>query len=196
MSDNNLVLELRLSKNPPLPALPGHCIGGNVWPHSMYTGEEIVEVFTGLGLSHVVWIPDTTLGQWDEAFRAAEGLQLIQVCREGEAWATAAGLYLGGARPIVCIQCTGLFESGDALRNVAHDYQLPVFGLIGYRSYLNATSLPGDTCLKFTEPILNAWALDSVFIDSPDKKSLLADHYRACQEKQVPGIALMAEGAA
>ena len=162
----------------------------------MYTGEEIVEVFTGLGLTHVVWIPDTTLGQWDEALRTAEGLQLIQVCREGEAWATAAGLYLGGARPIVCTQCTGLFESGDALRNVAHDYQLPVFGLIGYRSYLNATSLPGDTCLKFTEPILNAWALDTVFIDSPDKKPLLTDHYRACQEKQVPGIALMAEGAA
>ncbi len=162
----------------------------------MFSGDEILEIFSGLGLTHVVWIPDTTLGQWDEALRGAENLKLVQVCREGEAWALAAGLHLGGARPIVCIQCTGLFESGDSLRNIVHDYQFPIFSLIGYRSFLNTDSLPGDTCLKFTEPVLNAWDLDTVFIDTEEKKPLLAEHYRACQEKQVPGIALMAEGAA
>ena len=108
----------------------------------------------------------------------------------------AAGLHLGGAQPIVIIQCTGLFESGDALRNVVHDYQLPIYALVGYRSYLNADSLPGDTCLKFTEPILDAWALDTCFINEPAKKYLLEKHYRACQKEHRPGIALLAEGAA
>ena len=61
-------------------------------------------------------------------------------------------------------QCTGLFESGDSLRNIVHDYRLPIYGLVGYRSFLNAASLPGDTCLKFTEPVLDAWALDTVFL--------------------------------
>ena len=162
----------------------------------MFTPEEIVAAFTELGITHVVWIPDTTTGQWDNALQAAPEIQLIQVCREGEAWALAAGLYLGGAKPIVVIQCTGFFESGDAMRNIVHDYKLPIFGLVGYRSYLNASSLPGDTCLKFTEPVLNAWALDTVFIDSEKKKPKLAEHYRACVGKNVPGIALMAEGAA
>ena len=162
----------------------------------MFTPEEIVAAFTELGITHVVWIPDTTTGQWDNALQAAPDIQLIQVCREGEAWALAAGLYLGGAKPIVVIQCTGFFESGDALRNIVHDYRLPIFGLVGYRSYLNASSLPGDTCLKFTEPVLEAWALNTVFIDSEEKKPKLAEHYRACVENNVPGIALMAEGAA
>ena len=162
----------------------------------MFTPEEIVAAFTELGITHVVWIPDTTTGQWDNALQAATGIQLIQVCREGEAWALAAGLYLGGAKPIVVIQCTGFFESGDAMRNIVHDYKLPIFGLVGYRSYLNASSLPGDTCLKFTEPVLEAWALNTVFIDSEEKKPKLAEHYRACVENNVPGIALMAEGAA
>ena len=162
----------------------------------MFTPEEIVAAFTELGITHVVWIPDTTTGQWDNALQAATGIQLIQVCREGEAWALAAGLYLGGAKPIVVIQCTGFFESGDAMRNIVHDYKLPIYGLVGYRSYLNASSLPGDTCLKFTEPVLEAWALNTVFIDSEEKKPKLAEHYRACVENNVPGIALMAEGAA
>ena len=162
----------------------------------MFTPEEIVAAFTELGITHVVWIPDTTTGQWDNALQAAPDIQLIQVCREGEAWALAAGLYLGGAKPIVIIQCTGFFESGDAMRNIVHDYKLPIFGLVGYRSYLNASSLPGDTCLKFTEPVLEAWVLNTVFIDSEEKKPKLAEHYRACVENNVPGIALMAEGAA
>ena len=162
----------------------------------MFTPEEIVAAFTELGITHVVWIPDTTTGQWDNALQAAPEIQLIQVCREGEAWALAAGLYLGGGKPIVVIQCTGFFESGDAMRNIVHDYKLPIYGLVGYRSYLNASSLPGDTCLKFTEPVLEAWALNTVFIDSEEKKSKLAEHYRACVENNVPGIALMAEGAA
>ena len=162
----------------------------------MFTPEEIVAAFTELGITHVVWIPDTTTGQWDDALQDAPNIKLIQVCREGEAWALAAGLYLGGAKPIVVIQCTGFFESGDAMRNIVHDYKLPIYGLVGYRSYLNASSLPGDTCLKFTEPVVKSWALDTVFIDSEGKKPQFAEHYRACVENNVPGIALMAEGAA
>ena len=162
----------------------------------MFSGNEILGLFARLGITHVVWIPDTTLGEWDEALRSSTALNLIQVCREGEAWAVAAGLHLGGAQPIVVIQCTGLFESGDALRNVVHDYQLPIYALVGYRSYLNADSLPGDTCLKFTEPILNAWSLDTCFIAKPTEKHPLEEHYRACHDNRRPGIALLAEGAA
>ena len=162
----------------------------------MFSPDEFVATLTELGISHVVWVPDTTLGQWDEALRAALGIELVQVCREGEAWAVAAGLYLGGKQPIVVIQCTGLFESGDALRNVVHDYQLPIYGLIGYRSYLNASSLPGDTCLKFTEPIVEAWGLDTVFLKDESRKPLFAEHFRKCAAAQTPGLCLMAEGAA
>ena len=162
----------------------------------MFTPEEIISTLSELGITHVVWIPDSTLGQWDEALREDKKIHLIQVCREGEAWAVAAGLYLGGAKPLVIIQCTGLFESGDAMRNIVHDYKLPIYGLVGYRSYLNASSLPGDTCLKFTEPVLNAWALDTVFIENESMKPKFAEHYLACAENNVPGIALMAEGAA
>ena len=91
----------------------------------MFTGEEIERLFRELGITHVVSVPDSTLGKWEDALAASPALRLVRVCREGEAWAVAAGLYLGGATPLVMIQCTGLFESGDSLRNVLHDYQLP-----------------------------------------------------------------------
>ena len=62
----------------------------------MYSGEEMVDLLLELGITHVVWIPDSTFGEWDDAFTRSDQVELVQVCREGEAWAIAAGLYLGG----------------------------------------------------------------------------------------------------
>ncbi|MBW3542384.1 MAG: hypothetical protein KY476_19125 [Planctomycetes bacterium] len=162
----------------------------------MFTGEEIAGTLAGLGVTHVVSLPDSTLGQWEPAIHEHGRLELVRVCREGEAWAVAAGLYLGGKTPVVMIQCTGLFESGDALRNVLHDFQLPLFAIVGYRSYLNDSTLPGDTARVFTEPILDAWRLDYRLIDEPAKKPLLAEHFRACRTAGSAGVALIAEGKA
>ena len=160
----------------------------------MFTGEQIVGLLGRLGITHVVWVPDSTLGVWETSLRASDSIALIPVCREGEAWAVAAGLYLGGAVPLVMIQCTGLFESGDALRNALHDYRLPLFAFVGYRSYLNQDALPGDTARVFTEPILKAWDLDYRLIDEPSKLQLIEEHCLACRAANRPGVALIAEG--
>lgn len=162
----------------------------------MFTGDQVVSLVGELGITHVVTIPDSTIGRWDEALSRADGLRLVRVCREGEAWAVAGGLYLGGATPLVLIQCTGLFESGDALRNIVHDWHLPIFSMIGYRSYLNQDTLPGDTCLVFTEPILDAWKIEYKLITEPSQIGVIRDHYRACRAAGKPGAALIAEGKA
>jgi hypothetical protein len=94
------------------------------------------------------------------------------------------------------IQCTGFFESGDALRNVLHDWKLPIFAIVGYRSYLNQETLPGDTCLVFTEPLLRAWSLDYRLLTRPDQLSEIATHFRDCAATARTGVILIAEGRA
>lgn len=162
----------------------------------MFTGDQISELFEHLGITHVVTVPDSTVGQWQDAIEQRGVTRIVRVCREGEAWQVAAGLMLGGGRPLVLIQCTGLFESGDALRNAVHDWKLPIFSMIGYRSYLNQDTLPGDTCLVFTEPVLDAWRIDYKLITSPSQFSIVAEHYAACREGNRAGAILIAEGKA
>jgi sulfopyruvate decarboxylase TPP-binding subunit len=162
----------------------------------MFTGEQVAALFTELGVTHVVTVPDSTIGKWGDAIERTAGLRLVRVCREGEAWAVAAGLYFGGARPVVLIQCTGLFESGDSLRNVIHDWKLPIFSVIGYRSFLNQDTLPGDTCLVFTEPLLDAWKIEYTLITTEAQLGEVRDHYRACFAVGKAGAALIAEGKA
>jgi sulfopyruvate decarboxylase TPP-binding subunit len=161
----------------------------------MFAGEEIASLLTSLGVTHVVTVPDSTIGRWEAAIERS-GMSLVRVCREGEAWAVAGGLYLGGASPLILIQCTGLFESGDALRNMLHDWKLPLYSIIGYRSYLNQDTLPGDTTLVFTEPILTAWQIDVRLITQPSQRDTIAQHYRACRAAGKAGVALVAEGKA
>jgi sulfopyruvate decarboxylase TPP-binding subunit len=160
----------------------------------MFTGEQIASLLASSGLTHVVTVPDGTIGKWDAAIQRDARLRLVRVCREGEAWGVAAGLRLGGARPIVLIQCTGLFESGDSLRNVLHEWKLPIPAIIGYRSFLSQEALPGDTCLNFTEPVLDAWGIRYLLITEPSQLGGIRSHFEKCERAGTPGVALIAEG--
>lgn len=156
----------------------------------IFSGTEFVNLLTELGVTHVVWIPDSDIGQWETELEASS-ISLVRVCREGEAWPLAAGLLIGGQSPIVLIQTTGLFESGDALRNVIHDMDLPVFSIIGARNWLNAESR--DSAKTFAQPVLDAWRVDYEVIASRDEQGKLQQHYRHCQAAGLAGAILLAE---
>lgn len=156
----------------------------------IFSGAEIVVEMASMGISHVVWVPDSELGKW-EADIEASSIPLLRICREGEAWPLAAGLITGGQTPIVLMQTTGLFESGDALRNIVHDLRIPVFAVIGARSWRNASA--SDSAKTYAEPILRAWELDYVTIESRGDQTKLQSHYRDCQAAGQPGVVLLAE---
>jgi sulfopyruvate decarboxylase TPP-binding subunit len=162
----------------------------------MFSGPQLASMMLDIGVTHVVTLPDSTIGAWGDAMENSSGLEVIRVCREGEAWAIAGGLHLGGATPLVLIQCTGLFESGDALRNILHDWKIPIISVIGYRSYLDQSVLPGDTCLTFTEPILDAWRLDYRLITAPTQFDEMRAFLTAARQAGRPAVALIAEGRA
>ena len=160
----------------------------------MFDGPAVLAALKRCGVTHVVWLPDSELGRWDAALSSDPDLRLIRVCREGEAFAVAAGLFIGGKRPIVMIQCTGLFEAGDALRNVLFDLKLPLFVVVGVRSWLaHQKGATVDTCPHFTPRILDAWGLQYVWLDEQRSPDDLARAYLDAKAAGRPGAALYAE---
>lgn len=126
---------------------------------------EVVSALEAAGFTHLVWIPDSHLGTWEPAL-AGSRLAPVRVTREGEAVGLAAGLMLGGARPLVAVQCTGFFEAGDAVRNVAHDMGLPLKLVVGVRSLRAARAgTSADNCPRFAERLVAAWDLPYTEID-------------------------------
>lgn len=125
----------------------------------------VVAALEAAGFTHLVWIPDSSLGTWDAPLSKSR-LAPIRVTREGEAIGLAAGLMLGGARPLVAMQCTGFFEAGDALRNVAHDMKLPLKLIVGVRSWqARKAGKTGDNCPHFAEKLIQAWEVPHTLFD-------------------------------
>ena len=160
----------------------------------MLDGSSVAAALQECGVTHIVWVPDSDIGTWEPALLAAPNLTLVRVCREGEAIAVAAGLHLGGKQPVVIMQCTGFFEAGDALRNCIHDLKLPLFLVVGVRSYLaHCRGATADTCPVFAEPVVRAWQLPYTLLDEQHTAVDLAAAYRKTRDEGRAGAVLMAE---
>jgi hypothetical protein len=90
------------------------------------------------------------------------------------------------------IQTTGLFESGDSLRNVIFDLRIPLFAILGARSWLVEGSR--DSAKRFTLPILAAWGIDHELIESAADKHKLSASYQRSRRARTAGAVLIAEG--
>lgn len=160
----------------------------------MIDGTAVVAALEAAGFTHLVWIPDSHLGTWEPALLKSS-LSPIRPCREGEAVGVAAGLMLGGAKPIVAIQCTGFFEAGDAVRNVAHDLKLPLKLIVGVRGWKAARAgKTADNCPHFAERLVQAWDLGYHLFD-PDTANAgdVTALLRRLADHPGPGVVLWTE---
>jgi sulfopyruvate decarboxylase TPP-binding subunit len=146
----------------------------------MLNPNTIVDILCNAGFTHIIWIPDSKIGTWESALANTDRVKCIRPCREGEAIGIAAGLILGRAKPLVAMQCTGLFEAGDALRNVVYDLRLPLKLLVGVRSQIAfEQGKTNDTCPKFLQPFIDAWQLAHRWMQSADDVNWLANETAA-----------------
>lgn len=118
-----------------------------------------LDLLVELRFTHVVMIPDSESAAIYELASIDRRLDLIVPCREGEGIAIAAGLWTGGAKPVLIIQNTGLMEAGDALRGCGIGPRIPLRLMVGWRGYAGATAgrTPVDSAYPYTEPLLDAW---------------------------------------
>jgi len=136
-------------------------------------------------------------------------VRLVTVTREGEAFAIASGLWLGGARPLVVIQNTGLLESGDSIRGTAVRMAAPIPILItgrGYGKMAGARLTPDDlrtselltradvdSTALLTEPTLHAWGVPFERCQGDqDPASALARTIESARSEQRPRAVIVA----
>ena len=135
-------------------------------PHRGPLARTLVDELERQSVSHVVGIPDNASAALFRLLADHSSIELLTVTREGEAFAVASGLWLGGAKPLVLIQNTGFLESGDSLRGTAVRMGVPLVCLVTYRGYAKLppkqsdgvmTRADVDSVAVVTEPTLDAW---------------------------------------
>ena len=127
----------------------------------------VVEQLKKNDITHVVWLPDSETNFMYQLLTNEPSLDLVPVCREGETMAIAAGLWVGGKRPVVLIQNTGIFESGDSIRGLGLDINQPLIMLVGYRGW-SRHGVTSDSAARFIEHILHAWGINYYLIETDE----------------------------
>src|SRR6516162_7853366 len=84
------------------------------------------------GVNFVSYIPETRLSEILPLMTADDFFMLAPVASEAEAVGIAAGAALGGKRPAVYMEGTGVFVSSYNLLTVGERYGVPMLLLIAY----------------------------------------------------------------
>ena len=72
------------------------------------TARRFIDELKSSGIIHAVWLPDSEANFLHEAMITGPDLQVAPVCREGESFAIASGLNIGGKTAAVLVQNIGL----------------------------------------------------------------------------------------
>ena len=117
----------------------------------------------------MVYVPDNPLSHVLRALaRDYPDIRTTVATREEEAFGIAAGLYLGGHRPTVMLQSSGLGNSLNAITSLLIPYQIPVFTVISLRGDAgewNAAQVPMGRAVP---AILDAIAIPFAVAESAD----------------------------
>jgi sulfopyruvate decarboxylase subunit alpha len=121
------------------------------------------------GSRDIVYVPDNPLSHVLRQLRERlTDVRLVLATREEEAFGIAAGLYLGGKRPTVMLQSSGLGNSLNALTSLLIPYRIPVLLVVSMRGDLgewNAAQVPMGRAVR---SILEAIDIPHVTAESPE----------------------------
>jgi sulfopyruvate decarboxylase subunit alpha len=122
------------------------------------------------GSRHVVYVPDNPLSHVLRVL--ADGVyadvRTTVATREEEAFGIAAGLYLGGAKPTVMLQSSGLGNSLNALTSLLLPYRIPALVVISMRGDAgewNEAQVPMGRAVR---AICDAIAMPHLTVETPE----------------------------
>ena len=144
------------------------------------------------GITHVVWLPDSETNWLYTLMKADPSLTLVPVPREGLAFSCAAGIHIGGGKPVILIQNTGLMESGDSMRGWAMGMNIPVVLMVGYRGYTRH-GVNKDTAATYTEPFLNAFHIQYYLVENSSDAPRISVAFEEAQKTKRPVAILVGD---
>lgn len=165
-------------------------------PYSIPAGD-LVAALRAAGADSVVTVPDFV--QFSVHARLEEGepgLTLVRACSEEQAVNVAAGLAVGGRRPVVLIQNQGFYACVNAVRALGLDAQIPMVLMIGQfgREFSNLgrdRSLSSRRMVRMLEPMLETMGIPFVCLERRHDAALVNQAFDLALERNGPAALLV-----
>jgi sulfopyruvate decarboxylase TPP-binding subunit len=153
----------------------------------------IVDQLLGLGITHLVNVPDTHQRTLLAELSRQAKIRLLTACTEDEAIALNAGLWIGGQRPILSIQQVGLLAAMNNLKGISMDARIPTCMLVGYfgRDLTRTARENAARAVRLIEPTLDAWEVAYFPIEGPGDLPAIARAYQHSHQHLAPAVVLI-----
>ncbi|HLG72956.1 MAG TPA: hypothetical protein VK009_21260 [Chloroflexota bacterium] len=155
--------------------------------------ELLLAEIQALGITHMLNVPDTHQKSLLALMAKQDQPKLITTCTEDEALAVHAGLYIGGQKPMISIQNTGLCACMNALRGILLEGHIPAVLMIGLlHSEPNVPPRQSRVLtVRLTEPTLETWGIPYYLMDTEDDVHYLRDAYQRSYDEHGPVAVLI-----
>ncbi|GAC1318491.1 MAG: hypothetical protein NVSMB2_13280 [Chloroflexota bacterium] len=153
----------------------------------------IVDELRTLGITHVINVPDTHQRTVLAELARQSAITVITACTEDEAIAIAAGLYVGGERPVLLIQQVGLLAALNNVKGICMDARIPTCMLVGYfgRDVTRTARDNAGRAVNLIEPTLDTWGVPYFPLESPADLPSIAAAYHRSQADKGPSVILV-----
>jgi len=147
------------------------------------------------GFTDVVAVPDTHVRSLITLLTETTDIRFIQTATEDEAVTLAAGLIIGGRKPLIQIQHAGLYACVNHLRGIGIDGQFPLVFMIGLLGR-DPSKNPRDnfgSMVKYAEPLLDALEIPSYLLDTTTDMPLFDEACQKAEAQNSPVAILIGE---
>ena len=99
----------------------------------MDSSEAVFDALKDAGINFIVSVPCVNLSKILNMIDEDEGIIHVPVTREEEGIGICAGAYLGGKKPAILMQNSGLGNSINALKSLTELYEMPLLMIMSHR---------------------------------------------------------------
>ena len=148
-------------------------------------------------IDHVVTVPDwVQLAMHARLQSGVEGIRLINCSNENQTVTVAAGLTVGGKRPLLVMQNQGLYNCVNTLRAVCLDARIPMVLMVGQfgREFDNIgkpSTQSRRTMVRIMEPLLQAMGVPFHCLDTDADLVKMDEAFEQAQAQRTAVVLLV-----
>ena len=148
-------------------------------------------------VDHVVTVPDwVQLSLHERLNQGVHGIKVVNCCNENQVVTVAAGLTIGGKRPLLMMQNQGLYNCFNTLRAVCLDAHIPMVFMVGQfgREFENLgkpSTQSARSMVRIAEPFLQSIDVPFHTLDSEADMAKMDVAYEQAEAQRTAVVLLV-----
>jgi sulfopyruvate decarboxylase subunit alpha len=153
-----------------------------------------IEGLTEAGIDFVSGLPDGWQRDLHEAIECDGRFTYVPVCNEGVGFSVCAGAWMGGRRPVLIMENSGLRVAAEYIARISLGTGVPVLLMLSYRGDIGETEHWGIPHGVVAEPLLAALRVPYQVVREPDQLRQAIKRAQRLAQAQLHPAAVLVSG--